>query len=182
MAASLDLLQGTLDLLVLKALSWDARHGYAVATWIRERSHEAFLVEEGALYPALHRLERRGWVESEWGLSDNNRKAKYYRLTSRGRVSTPCGSFTLGTLCERGRHPLADCRAIGGIVANFRRLFRLSGREPEPAEDIAAEFEAHLQFKADALAREGMFAVRRTAGGQASLRTDVPLCRGVPGH
>lgn len=85
MAASLDLLQGTLDLLVLKALSWDTRHGYAVATWIRERSAEAFLVEEGALYPALHRLERRGWVESEWGLSENNRKAKFYRLTSRGR-------------------------------------------------------------------------------------------------
>ena len=85
-AAPLDLLQGTLDLLVLKALSWGERHGYAVATWIRERSGEQFLVEEGALYPALHRLERRGWVESEWGLSENNRKAKFYRLTSRGRA------------------------------------------------------------------------------------------------
>jgi transcriptional regulator len=86
MTSSLDLLQGTLDLLVLKALSWDAGHGYAVATWIRERSDDAFLVEEGALYPALHRLERRGWVESEWGLSENNRKAKFYRLTGRGRA------------------------------------------------------------------------------------------------
>lgn len=86
MPPSLDLLQGTLDLLVLKALSWGSLHGYAVSTWIRERSDEEFLVEEGALYPALHRLERRGWVESEWGLSENNRKAKYYRLTSRGRV------------------------------------------------------------------------------------------------
>jgi PadR family transcriptional regulator PadR len=86
MPPSLDLLQGTLDLLVLKALSWGSRHGYAVSTWIRERSGEEFLVEEGALYPALHRLERRGWVESEWGLSENNRKAKYYRLTSKGRV------------------------------------------------------------------------------------------------
>jgi transcriptional regulator len=85
-SAPLDLLQGTLDLLVLKALSWGERHGYAVATWIRERSGEQFLVEEGALYPALHRLERRGWVESEWGLSENNRKAKFYRLTSRGRA------------------------------------------------------------------------------------------------
>ncbi len=86
MAPSLDLLQGTLDLLVLKALSWGSRHGYAVSTWIRERSGEEFLIEEGALYPALHRLERRGWVESEWGLSENNRKAKFYRLTSKGRV------------------------------------------------------------------------------------------------
>jgi PadR family transcriptional regulator PadR len=86
MPATLDLLQGTLDLLVLRALSWNAAHGYAVATWIRERSGDEFLVEEGALYPALHRLERRGWVESEWGLSENNRKAKFYRLTSKGRA------------------------------------------------------------------------------------------------
>lgn len=86
MPATLDLLQGTLDLLVLRALSWGTRHGYAVASWIRERSGDEFLVEEGALYPALHRLERRGWVESEWGLSENNRKAKFYRLTSAGRV------------------------------------------------------------------------------------------------
>jgi len=85
MSSPLDLLQGTLDLLVLKALSWGPAHGYSVATWIRERSDEAFLVEEGALYPALHRLERRGWVDAEWGLSENNRRAKYYRLTSKGR-------------------------------------------------------------------------------------------------
>jgi PadR family transcriptional regulator PadR len=86
MTDSLDLLQGTLDLLVLRALSWGTRHGYAVATWIRENSDEELLVEEGALYPALHRLERRGLVGSEWGLSDNNRRAKYYRLTPKGRT------------------------------------------------------------------------------------------------
>ena len=86
MATSLDLLQGTLDLLVLKSLSWGAMHGYGVATLIRERSEDEFLVEEGALYPALHRLERRSWVESEWGLSENNRKAKFYRLTGKGRA------------------------------------------------------------------------------------------------
>ena len=86
MPPSLDLLQGTLDLLVLKALSWGTRHGYAVASWIRDRSGDEFLVEEGALYPALHRLERRGWVESEWGLSENNRKAKFYHLTPMGRA------------------------------------------------------------------------------------------------
>jgi len=86
MTDSLDLLQGTLDLLVLRALSWGTRHGYAVATWIRENSDDEFLVEEGALYPALHRLERRSLVESEWGLSDNNRRAKYYRLTAKGRA------------------------------------------------------------------------------------------------
>jgi transcriptional regulator len=84
--ASLELLQGTLDLLILKTLSWAPMHGYTVARMIRDRSGDVFLVEEGALYPALHRLEKRGWIESEWGLSENNRKAKFYQLTSRGRA------------------------------------------------------------------------------------------------
>src|SRR5687768_18336148 len=82
----LALLQGTLDVLVLKALVFGARHGYAVATWIRETSDETLNVEDRALYVALHRLEDRGWVEAEWGLSENNRKAKYYQLTPRGKA------------------------------------------------------------------------------------------------
>jgi PadR family transcriptional regulator, regulatory protein PadR len=84
-AGTLDLLQGTLDVLILKTLTWGPMHGYAVAGAIRERTDDVILVEEGALYPALHRLERRGWVESEWGLSENNRRAKYYQLTAAGR-------------------------------------------------------------------------------------------------
>jgi PadR family transcriptional regulator, regulatory protein PadR len=83
--ADLDLLQGTLDVLVLKTLSWGPRHGYAVAGWIRETTDDDLQVEEGALYTALHRMEKRGWIESEWGLSENNRKAKYYQLTTAGR-------------------------------------------------------------------------------------------------
>jgi len=79
------LLRGTLDLLILKALSWGPRHGYAVAEWIHDVTKGDLLVEEGPLYTALHRLERRGWVEAEWGLSDNNRRAKFYRLTGGGR-------------------------------------------------------------------------------------------------
>ena len=82
----LDLLQGTLDLLVLRTLSGGPLHGYAVSRLIKERSKNVFLVEEGALYPALHRLERKGLVESEWGLSENNRKAKFYALTNLGRT------------------------------------------------------------------------------------------------
>ncbi len=82
----LDLLQGTLDVLVLKTLSWGPRHGYAVARWIRETSDGAIQVEDRALYVALHRLEARGWLASEWGLSENNRRAKYYRLTADGRA------------------------------------------------------------------------------------------------
>ena len=80
-----DLLQGTLDLLILKALAKGAMHGYGVAEWIHESSQDVLRVEEGALYPALHRLELRGLLSAEWGTSDNNRRAKYYALTTVGR-------------------------------------------------------------------------------------------------
>jgi PadR family transcriptional regulator PadR len=84
--SSLELLQGTLDVLILKSLSWGPLHGYAVAELVRDRSGEELKVEEGALYPALHRLEKRGLLEAEWGVSENNRRAKFYRLTSAGRA------------------------------------------------------------------------------------------------
>jgi PadR family transcriptional regulator, regulatory protein PadR len=79
------LLRGTLDILILKALSWGPRHGYAIAEWIHAVTDEELLVEEGPLYTALHRLERKRWLEAEWGYSDNNRKAKFYQLTRAGR-------------------------------------------------------------------------------------------------
>ena len=80
----LELLQGTLDLLVLKTLTWGPKHGYAVARWIRETTDDVLKVEDRALYVALHRMEARGWIESEWGVSENNRRAKYYSLTASG--------------------------------------------------------------------------------------------------
>jgi transcriptional regulator len=79
------LLRGTLDVLILKALSWGPRHGYAVAEWVRMVTDEQLLVEEGPLYTALHRLEQKGWLMAEWGYSENNRKAKYYQLSRSGR-------------------------------------------------------------------------------------------------
>jgi PadR family transcriptional regulator PadR len=81
----LDLFRGTLDVLILKALVWGPLHGYAITSLIRRQSDEALLVEEGTLYPALWRLESKRLVEAEWGLSENNRKAKYYSLTAEGR-------------------------------------------------------------------------------------------------
>jgi transcriptional regulator len=81
----LDLLQGTLDLLVLKTLTWGPAHGYAIARWIEQVSGSVLQVGEGSLYPALHRLEERGWVESEWQMSETNRRAKVYRLLPPGR-------------------------------------------------------------------------------------------------
>ena len=81
-----DRLQGTLDILLLKTLSWGPRHGYAIARWIEGVTDDVLRIEEGSLYPALHRLERRGWVASEWGLTDTRRRAKFYRLTAQGRA------------------------------------------------------------------------------------------------
>jgi PadR family transcriptional regulator, regulatory protein PadR len=81
----LGLLHGTLDLLVLRVLAWDPQHGYGIARWIKQGSGDALIVEDRALYLALHRLEERGWIDADWGLSENNRRAKYYRLTSAGR-------------------------------------------------------------------------------------------------
>ena len=81
----LDLMQGTLDMLILKALNWGSMHGYGIVRWLQQATDDALLVEEGSLYPALHRLARRGWVRAEWGVSENNRRAKYYTLTAEGR-------------------------------------------------------------------------------------------------
>ncbi len=85
MTASTDVLKGTLDLMILRALSWGPQHGYGVVKWIRATTDDALQVEDGALYPALHRLEHRGWIRAEWGVSENNRRAKYYQLTPFGR-------------------------------------------------------------------------------------------------
>jgi PadR family transcriptional regulator, regulatory protein PadR len=81
----LDLPQGTLDLLILKALSLGPMHGWAISERIHDVSRATLQIPQGSLYPALHRLERRGWIRAEWGASDNNRKAKYYELTKVGR-------------------------------------------------------------------------------------------------
>ena len=83
--AGSDLYVGTLDVLILKALSWGPMHGYGVGRWIRQTTEDVLAVQEGALYPALHRLHRRGWLDDEWGVTETGREAKYYRLTPVGR-------------------------------------------------------------------------------------------------
>ncbi len=84
--AGSDLFTGTLDVLILKAVSWGPRHGYAIGRWIRETTEEVLAVQEGALYPALHRLERRGLLSEEWRVTDTGRQAKFYALTPAGRA------------------------------------------------------------------------------------------------
>ncbi len=84
--SSVEVLRGTLDLLILKAVSWGPMHGYGVARWIEGATNDVLQIEEGSLYPALHRLEGRGWIDADWGTSSNNRRAKFYVLTAKGRA------------------------------------------------------------------------------------------------
>ena len=118
---NLNLLQGTLDVLVLKALIFGPQHGYAVARWIRDTTDGTLEVEEGALYTSLHRLEKRRWVSSEWGLSENNRRAKFYLLTEDGRKQLATREqswlryaeavFKVLRASEAGASPWKDSRA-----------------------------------------------------------------------
>ena len=85
MGKPIDLLQGTLDLLILKTLAREPMHGWGISKRIQQISQDVLQVQQGSLYPALHRLEQQGWIESDWGTSENNRRAKYYRLTGAGR-------------------------------------------------------------------------------------------------
>ncbi len=114
---SLDLIRGTLDILILKTLSWQAMHGYAISSVIRQQTDDALLVEEGALYPALYRMEAKGWIEAEWGISANNRRAKYYHLT-------PVGKKHLQAQAKTWQ---AYASAVGKIMnASRRPVFRES--------------------------------------------------------
>lgn len=111
----LELIRGTLDVLILKALAWGPLHGYAITSLIRRQTDDALLVEEGTLYPALWRLEKQGWVDAEWGLSANNRKAKYYGLTANGRRhlreetrTWEAYAAAVGKMLNATRPPLAE--------------------------------------------------------------------------
>jgi len=84
-STELDLVRGTLDLLILKTLSWGPMHGLAILRWIEQTTRDALQIEEGALYPSLHRMEEKGWLDADWGYTERNRKAKFYRLTAAGR-------------------------------------------------------------------------------------------------
>jgi transcriptional regulator len=86
MAESLGLMQGTVDVLILKTLAWTPMHGYGVSVWLKDKTNGELVLEDAALYQALHRLERKGFVESEWGVSDLNRRAKFYSITRAGRA------------------------------------------------------------------------------------------------
>lgn len=85
MPRTVEFRQGAIELLILKTLSWGPQHGFSIARWIQDTTNDVLCLEEGSLYPALHRMEDKGWIDAEWGLSENNRRAKFYRLTTEGR-------------------------------------------------------------------------------------------------
>jgi PadR family transcriptional regulator PadR len=97
---SIDLLQGSLDVIVLKTLSWQPLHGFGIARWIQRVTEDALQVEEGSLYPALYRMENKGWIKAEWRLTENNRRAKYYRLTPAGKRQLAAASATWDTFAD----------------------------------------------------------------------------------
>ena len=144
----LEFLRGTLDVLILKALIWGPLHGYAVTELIRRQSEDALLVEEGTLYPALWRLENKGLLEAEWGFSENNRKAKYYRLTAARPASTASRSEDVGGV-RCGSDQGAQCDAAplpeeaDETVPLWRRYARFFG--PDPAADAKDELRFHME-------------------------------------
>jgi PadR family transcriptional regulator, regulatory protein PadR len=119
-----ELIQGTLDMLILKTLSAGPLHGYAVARRIQHASQDFLKIEEGSLYPALHRMQRRARIEAEWGLSEANRKAKYYRLTATGRAQLKSAATNWARIVE----------AIASVMGEFQRSGRLGNSPQRKAE------------------------------------------------
>jgi PadR family transcriptional regulator PadR len=97
---SIDLMQGSLDVIVLKTLTWQPMHGFGIARWIQRVTDDALQVEEGSLYPALYRMENKGWIKADWRVTENNRRAKYYRLTAAGKRQLATESETWDVFAE----------------------------------------------------------------------------------
>jgi transcriptional regulator len=97
---AVDVLRGSLDVIVLKTLSWQPMHGFGIARWIQRVTDDVLQVEEGSLYPSLYRMENKGWVKAEWRITENNRRAKYYRLTAAGRKQLAQSATTWQTFAE----------------------------------------------------------------------------------
>jgi len=124
----LDLVRGTLNLLILKTLSWGPMHGLAVLRWIENATHDQLQIEEGALYPALHRMESKGWLAAEWGYTDRNRKAKFYRLTPAGRKQLDREIAGCEVFKAAAAFPMLPRRATVAMTLRSRSLWRRSMR------------------------------------------------------
>ena len=156
--AKSDNLQGALDLLVLKALEDGPMHGWGITLHIERVSDEVLRIEEGSLYPALHRMEQERWIAAEWGRSENNRRARFYRLTSSGRQAVSCRARTLAEDYQR------DCRCAGvrqrqrsrGFAMAWIRRLRALFRKEELESDFEEELQFHLSMREQRNAEQGM--------------------------
>jgi transcriptional regulator len=109
-----ELLHGTLEVMILKTLSWGKMHGYGIGRWLEQLGGDALRVEEGSLYPALYRLERKGWIDAEWGITEKNRRAKYYRLTPAGRRALKANASLWGDFAQAVARVLGAKQAPSG--------------------------------------------------------------------
>ena len=114
--ADIDMMHGTLDVLLLKTLSWGPMHGYGINRWLQQLTDDVLNIEDGSIYPALHRMESKGWIDSEWGLSDNNRRAKYYYLTSAGTKQLRAESAAWSLFSRAVSKVLAATAAPAGVA------------------------------------------------------------------
>ena len=160
MTRSLDLLQGTLDLIVLKSLSWGPMHGFGLSRWIQHTTEDLLQVEEGSLYPALYRMENRGWIKAQWALTENGRRAKYYRLTASGRRQLAAETKTWDDLTGAIGKIMAARREERAVTHDddrapaWRRYARFL--RADPTHDVDEELDFHLQSTIDELVAAGM--------------------------
>ena len=177
----LGLLQGTLDVMILKALSWGPMHGFAVAKWVRSTTDDVLQIDDGALYPALHRMEHCGLIDADWDLTENKRRAKYYRLTAKGRQELRARCHELGSIRERGLQGHPRYRSTVGNLAmaghDTRKWHRyLTFLRPNIAADVDTELAFHVDARTEELCAAG---VERSAARAQALREfgDVDLAR-----
>ena len=171
-----DLLPGTLDMLVLKAVARGPRHGYSIAEWIQQMSEDVLRVEEGALYPALHRLELRGLLASEWGTSENNRRAKFYRLTATGKNHSGPGDRRLAPDVGRTHsHHAGRLRVLRERLCELWLRVRALWLRRRLDRDLEEELAFHLAMREERYRAEGLEAAPAHAAAQRRFGNVVSL-------
>src|SRR5215207_4433707 len=168
----IDLLQGTVDVLILRTLAWEPMHGYGVSRFIRERTEGVLTIESAALYQALHRLERKKWIQAEWGVSENNRRAKFYSLTADGRKQLRTETATWRTSSRRRADLEDELRFYFDMRA--RELVEQGMSEPDARREAVREFGDLEYTKRYCLAEDAMGTRDdRTTDVIAELRQDI---------
>ena len=168
MGKRVDLLQGTLDLLILKAVSLGPLHGYGILLRIQQISGDRLEIQQGSFYPAIYRLEHQGWIEGEWGESENNRQAKFYRLTAAGKRQLQDGIRPVGQNGRsRGRHSDRDTRGNMSVLARLRTWWNAIAHATRMGSDVEAELQFHIDTYTEDLMQCGVSLPRKPHDGRA---------------